>query len=436
MLIEPCSVHEQFASSPSVGMVLGGLRRSRSLESLRRDLFHNITNTTEGIHFLSGSTILEDKDADKKLLAVLCPQEEFKATDKGMAHMSKLLIQCNKWLPVLEERDSDMYWAVVASSTSQIQGIELPPKMARALAFSLLRARQRWILRQTDPASSQKAIKSHLIAGLQRLLELFERRDENPAVALTLTREDREWKLTEKETREACKARPMGPGRRMSRGRIALSFNSPHRLYPIGQIPGAPQLEANRLGMIDSSVEKITPTEAVQALISRRLMDVRRSQRMAAEEAARKRASQAASSQARLPREDDARSGSGGKPANGLMRRVLPSSLTTKFKSSWMRGPAFRKDSGESSAEPSKRPQATGAASSSATASSATASSATASSTKRRFLSEETGNPAKKQVVAKGTARSVSSPAVGQRLVAPANISRSPSVRAGGSLKK
>ncbi|RFU78505.1 hypothetical protein TARUN_3752 [Trichoderma arundinaceum] len=252
-------------------MVLGGLRRSRSLESLRKDLFHIITNTTEGIHFLSGSTILEDKDADKKLLAVLCPQEEFKATDTGIAHMSKLFIQCNKWLPVVEERDSDLYWAVVASSTSQIQGIELPPKMAKSLAFSLLRARQRWILRQAEPESSKSAIKTHFIAGLQRLLEQFEQQDKNPAIRLS--REDREWKLTDREIRDACKARPMGPGKRMSRGRIALSFNSPHKLYPIGQISGAHQLETNHLGMVDSSVEKITPTEAVQALISRRLVE-------------------------------------------------------------------------------------------------------------------------------------------------------------------
>ncbi|EHK22876.1 uncharacterized protein TRIVIDRAFT_60304 [Trichoderma virens Gv29-8] len=60
----------------------------------------------------------------------------------------------------------------------------------------------------------------------------------------------------------------VGPGRKMARGRIGLSFHSPHNLYPIGQLSSAPILERNPLGMLDSCVEKITPAEAVQALLS------------------------------------------------------------------------------------------------------------------------------------------------------------------------
>lgn len=303
-------------------MVLGGLRRSRSLESLRKDLFHTITNTTEGVCFPSGASILRDKDADKELLAILCPQESFKATDAGIAHLSKLFVQCNKWIPVLEESDSDMYWAVVASSTSQIQSIEMPPTMARAVVFSLLRARQRWMLRQTNPEVSASNVKTHLTAGLQRLLEHFEEREKDPAIHVSL--KDNEWKLTEKEKKDASKARLMGPGKRMSRGRIALSFNTPQGLYPIAQLAGGPQLETNRLGMIDSSVAKITPTEAVQSLISRRLTEVRRAQRRVTEEEnARNKAPLSAS------KEDDVRSGS-----SSIMRRIFPTALKTKFKPS------------------------------------------------------------------------------------------------------
>lgn len=302
-------------------MVRGGLRRSRSLESLRNDLFHTITNTTEGVYFLSSASILNDKHADKDLLAVLCPQEGFKATDAGIAHLSKLFVECNKWIPVIEERDYDMYWAVVACSTSQAQNIQMPPSMARDVVFSLLRARQRWILRQTDPEVSKSNVKTHLTTGVQRLLEHFEELDKNPAIQASL--KDDEWKLTEKEKRDASKARPMGPGKRMSRGRIALSFNTPQGLYPIAQLAGCPQPETNRLGMIDSSVEKITPTEAVQSLISHRLTEVRRVQRRAiAEENARNRVPQNAS-------EEDTRSGH-----NSFIRRVFPTSLKTKFKPS------------------------------------------------------------------------------------------------------
>lgn len=311
------------AFHPFANMVSGGLRRSRSLESLRKDLFHTITNTTEGVYFLSSASILKDKHADKELLAVICPQEGFKATDAGIAHLSKLFVECNKWIPIIEERDYDMYWAVVACSTSHAQNIDMPPNMARAVVFSLLRARQRWILRQTDPEVSKSNVKTHLTTGVHRLLEHFEELDKNPAIQASL--KDDGWKLTEKEKQDASKARPMGPGKRMSRGRIALSFNTPQGLYPIAQLAGCPQPETNRLGMIDSSVEKITPTEAVQSLISHRLAEVRRAQRSAvAEENARNKVPQNASE------EDDARSSG----PNSFIRRVFPTALKTKFKPS------------------------------------------------------------------------------------------------------
>ncbi|KAL6904115.1 hypothetical protein GGI43DRAFT_421590 [Trichoderma evansii] len=379
-------------------MVLNRLRRSRSLESLRKDLFHTITNTTEGIYFLPGASILKDKNSDKELVAVLCPQEGFKATDAGIAHLSKLFVECNRWIPILDERDYDMYWAVTACSTSHSQSIEMPPSMARAVVFSLLRARQRWILRQTDSEASKSNVKSHFTSGLQRLLGRFEERDKNPAIHVSL--KDNEWKLTERERKDAREARLMGPGKRISRDRIALSCNTPQRLYPIAQLAGGPQPEANLLGMIDSSVEKITPAEAVQALISHRLAEVRRAQRRAiAEENAKNKVLKNASE------EDDARSGS-----NSIIR------------------PSFRKDSSEKSVEstPKSTPKSAQMVDTPPNTNTNT------SSMKRRFLSEEATTTTKKQVFAKGKARSVSMPVVRSLSLSPtkrAEASRSPSLQ-------
>ncbi|KAL7942572.1 hypothetical protein V8C42DRAFT_331378 [Trichoderma barbatum] len=410
-----CSLASSWLVPSAKMTLLREHNRSRSLESLRKDLLHVITNITEGIHFLS-SSLLDDKDFEKEVLAVLCPQEGFKATDTGIAHLGKLFVQCNKWLPVIEERGPDMYWAVVASTTSQIQGITLTPKMARDLAFSLLRARQRWIIRQINPESAKTNVKSHLIAGIQRLLQRFEQKDDIPGAAAW--HKDQDWKLTEKEIRDAH-ARLMGPGRQMSRGRIGLSFHSPHSLYPIGQLSSAPQLERNILGMIDSCVEKITPTEAVQALLSNEIQAFL-SQQLVAEENSQNETPQSAS-QDRASHDDDARSGSSKSPSN-LVRRMIPNSLKTKFKPNWMKSPGSRKDIGQKGiAEHPKRAQTTDAPLN-----------VNSSSTKRRFLSEEVTAPAKKQVVAKGKARSVSNPVVSQpslALVKPAQTARSVSLQ-------
>ncbi|KAL7955612.1 hypothetical protein V8C34DRAFT_237481 [Trichoderma compactum] len=71
------------------------------------------------------------------------------------------------------------YWAVVAATTSEKQKINLSGTLAKELVFALLRARQRWVLRQDDPRSATTTIKSHFIAGLQRLLQRFEEKDKD-----------------------------------------------------------------------------------------------------------------------------------------------------------------------------------------------------------------------------------------------------------------
>ncbi|KKP07333.1 hypothetical protein THAR02_00530 [Trichoderma harzianum] len=243
--------------------------RSRSLETQRSDFLHDLTNTTEGIHFPS-TKLLSGKAKEKEALAVLCPEKAYKATDIAIVHLSKLLVQCNKWLPIFDVQGPRTYWTVVATTTSQMQNIELSEKMAKDVVFALLRARQRWILRQDNPKAATTTVRSHFIAGLQRLLQRFEEKEKD-ATAFQFN-QDKDWKLTEKEIRDA-KSRLMGPGSQMAGGRIGLSFHSPHGLYPIAQLSSAPMLERNLLGMLDSCVEKITPAEAVQALLSNRAMD-------------------------------------------------------------------------------------------------------------------------------------------------------------------
>ncbi|EHK18051.1 uncharacterized protein TRIVIDRAFT_57874 [Trichoderma virens Gv29-8] len=398
--------------------------RSRSLEALRGDFLHAITNTTEGVHFAS-TTLLEDKDVEKEVLAALCPAKANKATDVAITHLSKLFVQCNKWLPVLEQRGPDMYWIVVSSTTSQMQGITLSATQAKAVAFSLLRARQRWIIRQINPKSASTNVKSHLIAGIQRLLQRFEEKDEYPGAVNW--QKEREWKLTQREIRDA-NSRLMGPGGQLSRGRIGLSFHSPHNLYPIGQLSSAPMLERNALGLLDSCVEKITPAEAVQALLSHQTQEAAVAEQLASAENAKK-GHEATSSftPGKATQDDDARSVSSKSPSS-LIGRVIPTALKTKFKPNWMKGPSSRKDSGQSIAERPKRAQTADAPPQ-----------VNSSSTKKRFLSEDTAAPAKKQVVAKGKARSVSNPVVSQASLTPAKpaqVARSVSLQIPKSSKK
>ncbi|OTA02534.1 hypothetical protein A9Z42_0028900 [Trichoderma parareesei] len=421
-------------------VLLSTIPRSRSLESLRKDLFHTITHTAEGVYFPADCTLLGSKEADKEVIAALCPHEEFKATDKGIAHLTKLFVQCNKWLPVLEKRDPKTYWGVVAFTTSQMQAITLSPEMAKALVMALLKARQLWILRQENPDAAKSNVKTHLAASIQRLLECFEKRAKKPVGAGGI---QEDWKLTDKQIQDACKAR-MGPGKRVSKNRIALSFKSPHPLVPIGQLSSTPHLEhtpLNPLGMLDSSVEKITPAEAVQALLSTQIHDLLRDKQPDDQQPAGRRASQSV-------RDDDAQSRSS--KSSSLMGRMAPSALKSKFKSSWMKSPVYRKDMGKASAEAAKRaqtvdvsptPKKTGKASIEADKRAQTTEHSptlkanpkgNSSSTKKRFMNELPSNAAKKQVVAKGTARSVSMPTTNPASVAPtqqAQASRSVSLQ-------
>ncbi|KAL7911739.1 hypothetical protein GGI35DRAFT_297269 [Trichoderma velutinum] len=376
--------------------------RSRSLETLRSDVLHDLTSTTGGIHFAS-TTILGDKNDEKEALAVLCPEEVYTPTVVAIAHLSKLFVQCNKWLPVLDARGSDTYWTVVASTTSEMQRINLSATLAKELVFSLLRARQRWILRQDNPKSASTNVKTHFIAGIQRLLQRFEEKEKDPEVVNWQT--EGEWKLTAKEIREA-KSRLMGPGRQMASGRIGLSYHSPHNLYPIGQLSSAPMLERNPLGMLDSCVEKITPAEAVQALLSRHAQEAVLAEQLAVEEKAMKAAVQN-DTPGRASRESSTRGRSSRSPS-GFIGRMIPTALKTKFKPNWMKSPDFGRDNSQSLVERPKRAQTADIPSR-----------VNSSSSKKRFMSEDVVVPAKKQVFAKGKARSVSNPIVSQPSLAP-----------------
>ncbi|KAK4085068.1 uncharacterized protein Triagg1_58 [Trichoderma aggressivum f. europaeum] len=364
--------------------------RSRSLETLRSDLLHDLTNTTEGLHFAS-TTLLRGKADEKEALAVLCPDKTYKATDIAIVHLSKLLVQCNKWLPVLDVQGPMTYWAVVAATTSEMQKIKLSDALAKELVFALLRARQRWILRQDNPRSATTTVKSHFIAGLQRLLQRFEEKDKDPA-ALNWHKHD-EWKLCEKEIREA-KARLMGPGRQMASGRIGLSYHAPHPLLPIGQLSSAPMLERNPLGMLDSCVEKITPAEAVQALLSLHALEAAHAENLKAPAEL-------------LGMPDDEPQGSFFPSRRGLRKKppfigtghIIPTKLKDKFLPNRTKGP----DDDQFLYSRPVRPKGSSIV-------------PIPPVTFKRFPSEEPEDkaPTKKQVFDKGKARSVSTPVVSQ----------------------
>lgn len=382
------------------------------METLRSDVLHDLTNTTEGIHFAS-TTLLRIKANEKEALAVLCPEKTYKATEVAIAHLSKLLVQCNKWLPILDMQGPLTYWAVVAATTSEKQKINLSDTLAKELVFSLLRARQRWVLRQDDPRSATTTVKSHFIAGLQRLLQRFEEKDKDPA-ALNWHKHEG-WKLCEKEIRDA-KSRLMGPGRQMASGRIGLSFHSPHNLYPIGQLSSAPMLERNPLGMLDSCVEKITPAEAVQALLSLQALKAANAENF--------------KSSAEAPGlvDDDESNGSfvrsrrrgrrSRSPIDGV-GYIIPTVMKDKFLPSRVEGPD---DDEHLYPRPLRRGDIV----------------PMPAVTMKRFLSEEPEDdaPAKKQVFAKGKARSVSTPVVSQSsLASQSSPASQPSLTPGKSAK-
>ncbi|KAL6817322.1 hypothetical protein J3E69DRAFT_369982 [Trichoderma sp. SZMC 28015] len=369
--------------------------RSRSLETQRSDFLHDLTNTTEGIHFPS-TKLLSGKAKEKEALAVLCPEKAYKATDIAIVHLSKLLVQCNKWLPIFDVQGPRTYWTVVATTTSQMQKIELSEKMAKDIVFALLRARQRWILRQDNPRAATTTVRSHFIAGLQRLLQRFEEKEKDAKAFQFNT--DKDWKLTEKEIRDA-KSRLMGPGSQMAGGRIGLSFHSPHGLHPIGQLSSGPMLQRNPLGMLDSCVEKITPAEAVQALLSNPAINAVRGEGWQRSWFAESEGSD----------DDDDDGDDDDDEQAGVHGHFIPPEEGDE--GGWL----YEKPQPESVPVPPV--------------------------TMKRFFSEEPedNGPAKKQVFGKGKARSVSTPVVSQPPLAPgksAKTSRSTSLQVSQASKK
>lgn len=143
-------------------------------------MLHELQNNIEGLYFSKRSSILKSKADDVVLLESLCPQQVSGAVSLAKDHLLRIVLQCNACWDTLAADGLRVFWREVASKASSIVHIELRVKMARQLVLALVKARQRYLIRQNKVPEHDITLQHFFIASIQSLLEKFQAQRSDP----------------------------------------------------------------------------------------------------------------------------------------------------------------------------------------------------------------------------------------------------------------
>ncbi|KAK2612724.1 hypothetical protein QQS21_001175 [Conoideocrella luteorostrata] len=216
--------------------------------SPRRDVEAHIRSGLHGFYFASGDAILDNRYEDEGLLQALCPADASNNTAEDVScFISNVLRECVKSLHVLEARGAVAFWtkasvdSVYTSSRSTIARprIKLNPMMLRDMTTALMKARHRYLIRQSAiyPDFNMKRDVVGFRDGLaQRLFQHVESLDDPTQFSGDVFKKPLCSRQEEADLRKS--ARPVGPVKQISSKKFELNTHAPHKLYPISGFSG------------------------------------------------------------------------------------------------------------------------------------------------------------------------------------------------------
>ncbi|KHN98968.1 uncharacterized protein MAM_03430 [Metarhizium album ARSEF 1941] len=121
----------------------------RNPSSLRMEIEDRIRTRLHGFYFAASDTILGSKHNDKALLQELCPDDSGNnITSDVINYILRTLVACGRQWHMLDALDPLRFWKSVTSMGEKNSNVRIGPMYTRNLITALVRARQRYILRQ------------------------------------------------------------------------------------------------------------------------------------------------------------------------------------------------------------------------------------------------------------------------------------------------
>lgn len=243
--------------------------QSKDIHRLRSEVEDEIRGKLRGFYFPPSGSLLENRLQDSLILE-LCPgNARSNAAEAAAKYTWRALMHCNNSWTTLQSHGTTSFWTRVASQCEKPEThIRLQPPTLRDYVVALLRARQRYIVRQSTKISDfdkLNDLNDDCDCLGQRLLNKVETLEDPVTFS-----GDVFWNplLTEKEketVREDVVV--LGPTKQISSKRFQLSSNCAQKLYPIAELSRG-RSRSNSLGFADALIQHTSPREPPKVIMS------------------------------------------------------------------------------------------------------------------------------------------------------------------------
>lgn len=215
----------------------------RDITALRKETEDRIRSKLRGFYFASTDTILGNKLEDQVLLQELCPNDSRNNIASDVTnYIFRTLLACIDQWPVLDADGPLPFWNTIATLGENNSNIHIQPAMARDLVTALIKARQRYVLRQTAIYSDfdlegDLTMSSDTAAQmiLERILILKDPSEFSGDVF-------RSPLCSEKEKQHLLKhAVQYGPTKKISGNKFQIALRAPQNLHPISDLTRRPK---------------------------------------------------------------------------------------------------------------------------------------------------------------------------------------------------
>lgn len=233
----------------------------KDVESLRSDVEFHIRTRLRGFHFVPGQPILSSKDEDWALLRALCPDNaRFPVASQVEEFIrNKLYTSLRTWY-TLESEGTLKFWTMVSGSPS-ISNVALGSMMLRDLITALVKARDRYVVRQKalDPGFDAQTCASELCDGAAQKVLIRIRKLNDPG-RFSGDCFKSPFCSNQEKLELIRRAKTFGPARQISGKSFELRTHACQKLRPISDLAHGRRTN-DGLGFIDALVSK-PPSQA------------------------------------------------------------------------------------------------------------------------------------------------------------------------------
>lgn len=250
----------------------------RNTWSLRLEIEDRILSRLHGFYFAASDTILGSKHEDKALIQELCPENAGNnITLDVTTFILRTLVACSRKWHMLHDFGPLRFWNEVTTLGRRNSNIHIQPMNTRNLITALIKARQRYVLRQSaiyPDFVMETDLKLGSDTAAQAILERVLGLEDPITFSGDIFRSPL---CSESEKRDLLKhAINYGPVKQISGKKYQLAQGAPQNLHPISDLARKPAILNSRGFVEQLAVGPASPTGGVDNITAPKSVPAKR----------------------------------------------------------------------------------------------------------------------------------------------------------------